>query len=178
MKVLLHTCCAPCLLAPLEELLKKDFSVTGFFYNPNIHPFSEYKLRKTAVKDLAEKKNLEVVFPEYGLEDFFRQVVGHETQPERCSICWRMRLVATAREAKAKGFESFTTTLLVSPYQDINIIKEIGEEVARASGVNFYYQDFRPLFKKAHEEAKKQGIYCQKYCGCVFSTKPRVTERK
>ncbi|MDP3142825.1 MAG: epoxyqueuosine reductase QueH [Candidatus Omnitrophota bacterium] len=178
MKVLLHTCCAPCLLAPLEELRSKDFSVTGFFYNPNVHPFSEYKLRQEAVKDLAAKKNLEMIFPEYELEDYFRAVVGHEKPAQRCPICWRMRLLKTAEAAKAKGFDYFTTTLLVSPYQDQDALKAIGEEVSKECGIGFYYQDFRPLFKKAHEEAKKQGIYCQKYCGCVYSTMPRVKERK
>lgn len=178
MKVLLHTCCAPCLLAPLEELRNKNFSVTGFFYNPNIHPFSEFKNRKTAVQDLAAKKNLEVIFPEYDLENYFRAIVGHEKASERCPVCWQMRLEKCAQLAKEKGFEYFTTTLLVSPYQDQNILKSIGEDIAEKVGVKFYYQDFRPLFKKAHEEAKKQGIYCQKYCGCVFSERERYERTK
>lgn len=174
----MHTCCAPCLLAPLDELRRQNLSVTGFFYNPNIHPFTEYKNRKSAVVDLAAKNNLEVVFPGYDLEDYFRAIVGHETAKERCPICWRIRLAETAREAKEKGFDYFTTTLLVSPYQDQNTLKAIGEEMAKAIGVKFYYQDFRPLFKKAHEEAKQQGIYCQKYCGCLFSEMERYARNK
>lgn len=173
MKLLLHTCCAPCLLAPLEELRNKNFSVTGFFYNPNIHPFSEYKNRKTAVEDLAAKKNLEVILPAYDLENYFRAVVGHEKSAERCPICWQMRLKATAQKAKELGYDYFTTTLLVSPYQDQNIIRSLGEKVATEEGVKFYYQDFRPGFRKAHDEARKQGIYCQKYCGCVYSERER-----
>jgi epoxyqueuosine reductase len=178
MKILLHTCCGPCLLAPLEELRKQDFSVTGFFYNPNIHPFTEYQNRKKAVEDLAVKKKAEVIFPDYDLEDYFRAVVGQEKPSERCPICWRMRLKAAAKKAKALGMDYFTTTLLVSPYQDQDILKALGEETAKEEGVKFFYQDFRPLFRKAHDEAKSLGIYCQKYCGCVYSERERYERVK
>jgi len=169
MRLLLHTCCAPCLIYPLEVLKNKGFEVAGFFYNPNIHLFSEYKKRKKAVDDFSKSANIEVSFPEYLPQEFFQAVNQKESSPERCSICWSLRLKKTAKAAKDKGFSHFSTTLLVSPYQDQELLKKIGNAIAKEDGVEFYYEDFRPGFRKAHEQAHKQGIYCQKYCGCLYS---------
>ena len=168
-RMLLHTCCAPCLIYPLEKLKEEGFRVSGFFYNPNIHPFPEYKNRKQAVVELSSKLEFEVSYPEYLPEEFFREINFKEKDPERCSLCWRLRLKKTALHAKEKGFDSFTTTLLVSPYQDQEALKKIGNTVAEDAGIEFYYEDFRPGFRQAHEKAKKDGIYCQRYCGCIYS---------
>ncbi len=169
MKLLLHICCAPCLIYPLEELRKKDFRVRGIFYNPNIHPFSEYKNRKKSVSDFSKMNNVDVDYCEYRPFDFFQAVNLKQTSPVRCSLCWNLRLKKTAQVAKQKGFDYFSTTLLVSPYQNHEQLKQIGNIIADSEDVEFYYQDFRPGFKAAHIEAKKQGIYCQKYCGCIYS---------
>ncbi len=167
MKLLLHTCCAPCLIYPLEKLSLEGFKVTGFFYNPNIHPFAEYLRRKEALAILAPAA--EIIYPEYAPAEFFQAINLKEEPPERCSICWRQRLKKTAQAAKQGGFQYFTTTLLVSPYQDQELLKKIGNEAAKEEGVEFYYADFRPGFRKAHNEARALGIYCQKYCGCIYS---------
>jgi predicted adenine nucleotide alpha hydrolase (AANH) superfamily ATPase len=167
MKLLLHTCCAPCLIYPLESLKEKGFKVSGFFYNPNIHPFSEYKNRKKAVEDFF--KDIQVIYPQYRPEEFFQAINKKENPPERCSLCWRLRLKEAAKTAKEKGFEFFSTTLLVSPYQDQELLKKIGSDISQELGVEFYYEDFRPGFKAAHAQAKQQGIYCQRYCGCIYS---------
>lgn len=169
MQLLLHTCCAPCLLYPLERLRQGGFQVTGFFYNPNIHPCVEYANRKKALEALSDAAGVKVVYPAYAPAEFFQAVNLNENNPGRCEICWRLRLSETARCAKEKGFEYFSTTLLVSPYQDQELLKQIGRAVAKAEGVTFYYEDFRPGFRKAHEQARAQGIYCQKYCGCIYS---------
>ena len=170
MKLLLHTCCAPCAIYPLEQLRKKGYEVTGFFYNPNIHPFVEYKKRKQAVADFAKVTQIDkVIYPEYRPAEFFQEVNLKEDFPGRCSICWSLRLARTAQAAKEIGCNYFSTTLLVSPYQNQELLKKIGEEIAKEAEVNFYYEDFRPGFKKAHDEAHAQGIYCQDYCGCVYS---------
>lgn len=169
MKLLLHTCCGPCLLAPLNQLRKKGFATSGFFYNPNIHPLGEYELRKKAVEVLSQEQGAEIIFGDYDLISFFRQINNHEQPLERCPLCWRLRLQATAELAKEKDFEYFSTTLLVSPYQDLKVIKMLGDEIAEKTGVKFYYEDWRPLFRQAHQEAKQMGLYCQKYCGCVYS---------
>ncbi|MCM8779572.1 MAG: epoxyqueuosine reductase QueH [Candidatus Omnitrophica bacterium] len=172
-KLLLHTCCAPCLIYPLERLKAKGFSVTGFFYNPNIHPFSEYKNRKQALESLNE----DVVYPEYLPQEFFREINGKEVNPGRCFLCWQLRLKKTAKEARQKGFQGFSTTLLVSPYQDQEALKDIGNKAAKDEGVEFYYEDFRPGFRQAHNKAKEQGIYCQKYCGCIYSEIERFVKK-
>jgi predicted adenine nucleotide alpha hydrolase (AANH) superfamily ATPase len=178
MKVLLHVCCAPCLLYTRAQLERKGHEVQGFFYNPNIHPFAEYNNRTRALEQLAGASALEVLYPEYRVQEFFHAINGREIAPERCCLCWQLRLKATAREAKARAMDAFTTTLLVSPYQDHEQLRALGEEAAKESGVEFYYEDFRPGFRTAHDEAKAKGIYCQKYCGCSYSEVERFSKKK
>jgi epoxyqueuosine reductase len=175
MKLLLHICCGPCALYPIKELLGKKFDkVVGFFYNPNIHPPSEYKRRKDALLEASSKIEFEVIIPGYKMEEYFRKILSKEDSPERCCLCWELRLSETASFAKNNGFDAFTTTLLISPYQDHEKVKKIGEEIANEKGIQFYYQDFRLGFKNGQEQAKKENLYRQKYCGCVFSELERV----
>ncbi|HTZ11860.1 MAG TPA: epoxyqueuosine reductase QueH [Candidatus Margulisiibacteriota bacterium] len=169
MKILLHTCCAPCLIYPLEKLRQKGDQVVGLYYNPNIHPLAEYKNRKQAVEDYVRKAGVEMVYPEYKPAEYFQAVNMKEKGKERCVLCWTLRMRKSAEAGKARGCEAFTTTLLVSPYQDQEELKRIGNEAGKEFGIEFYYEDFRPGFKKAHEEARVKGIYCQKYCGCIYS---------
>jgi len=170
MKLLLHICCGPCALYPVKELLSKKFDkITGFFYNQNIHPPSEYKRLKDTLSEAALKIGFEIVIPKYKMEEYFRKTLSKEDSPERCLLCWELRLSETADFAKANGFGAFTTTLLVSPYQDHEKVKETGERIAVEKDIQFYYQDFRPGFKDSQEQAKKENLYRQKYCGCVFS---------
>lgn len=170
MKLLLHTCCAPCLIYPLERLKEKGFSVEGFFYNPNIHPFAEYENRKRAIIDFVNKiSKIDITYSEYFPEEYFRSINLKEKTGERCSLCWLLRLKETAKRAKENGFDAFSTTLLVSPYQNQELLKRIGEDVAKDCKIEFYYEDFRPGFRKARDLAKSHGIYCQRYCGCIYS---------
>ncbi len=169
MKILLHTCCAPCLTYPLERLKNKGFEVEVFYYNPNIHPFSEYNKRKEALEVLAGQLLLKIQFTEYRPADFFQAINTQEGLPKRCAICWALRLQKTALVAREKGFGGFTSTLLVSPYQNQEVLKQLGTQAAVDVGVEFYYEDFRSGFKKALAEARSKGIYCQKYCGCIYS---------
>ncbi len=178
MKLLLHICCAPCAIYPLRRLKESGHSVSGVFYNPNVHPYGEYKLRRRAAEDFALRAGLELFIPEYQPTEFFRAVNMKENSPQRCVICWSLRLEQAARCAKDKLFDAFTTTLLVSPYQSQEMIKKLGEEAEKDAGVRFYYEDFRPGFAKAHEEARATGLYCQKYCGCVYSDIERSARRK
>lgn len=178
MRLLLHTCCAPCLIYPLERLKEKGLEVTGFFYNPNIHPFAEYKNRKQAVEDFNKSVTIPIEYPGYVPQEFFNTVNLKENKPRRCSLCWQIRLQETARAAKDKGFDYFSTTLLVSPYQDQELLNAIGTTVSKEEGIDFYSEDFRPGFRKAHDFAKIQGIYCQKYCGCIYSEMERHKKTK
>lgn len=169
MKLLLHICCAPCLIYPLEQLRKQGFEVEGLFFNPNVHPLSEYRARKQAVMDFSKDTRVTVTYPEYNPKEFFQAINQKEDKPTRCSICWKQRLLITAQTVKDKGYQYFSSTLLVSPYQDQEELKRIGQEVAKETAVEFYYEDFRQGFRDAHNLAKARSIYCQKYCGCIYS---------
>lgn len=178
MKLLLHICCAPCALAPFLELVSKELEISGFFYNPNIHPLEEYEKRLKAVKSFSDKEKLSVIFPEYEPEMFFAKVSGREKlAKERCPLCWGLRLERSASYAKENNFDAFTTTLLISPYQDHEQIKKIGFDLAEKYGLDFYYQDFRPLFGNSQTKAREQQLYRQKYCGCVFGLEEQKNAR-
>ena len=178
MKLLVHTCCGPCSLTVHEGFRTQGFDVTGFFYNPNIHPYTEHKQRLDALKSLAEmidSPNL-IVSDKYDMEEFLRQVADNPS--ERCRHCYRMRLSETAKVAAADGFDAFSTTLSVSPYQNHEMIKDIGNEVGEAASVKFVYEDFRPTFRDGQQRAKELGLYRQKYCGCIYSEKDRFYKPK
>jgi len=178
MKILLHICCGPCLIYPLKRLNAQGLKAKGFFYNPNIHPVSEYDRRKEAVSALSSSLQIEVESPEYNPSEFSQAIGDDLIAPQRCMHCWKLRLDKTAVYAKENGFDVFTSTLLVSPYQSQESLKQLGSEAAKQAGVDFYYEDFRPGFRQAHEEAKKQGVYCQRYCGCSYSEIERNTKVK
>jgi predicted adenine nucleotide alpha hydrolase (AANH) superfamily ATPase len=167
-RLLLHICCGPCAAATVEALRAAGHEVTGFWYNPNVHPYQEYQRRLEAARSYAEQAGLHlIVHNEYGLKEFVRAMVFREAQ--RCPICYEMRLRRTAAVAKSGHFEAFTSTLLVSPHQQHETIRAIGEQAAAEVGVPFHYEDFRPGFKRHHELAERYGLYRQPYCGCIYS---------
>lgn len=170
--VLLHICCAPCAIYPLKVLRKEGKDVQGLFYNPNIHPYLEYKRRLDTLTAYADQTGLEIIREEtYPFEDFLRQVVFHED--DRCRICYRIRLAETARVARQRGFEAFTSTLLYSRYQKHELIIRIAEEEAAKSGVDFLYRDFRDGWAEGISVSREMGMYRQPYCGCIYSEKER-----
>jgi len=169
MKLLLHICCAPCLIYPLERLREKKIEVVGVFFNPNVHGFNEHSKRKQAVEDFCRVENTAVFYPEYKPREFFEAVYSKSGRQQRCSECWNLRLSRAADLAKLKKADAFSTTLLVSPYQDHALLKEIGHKAAAEKGIDFYYEDFRSGFKDARDKARQKGLYSQKYCGCIYS---------
>ncbi|MFO7660524.1 MAG: epoxyqueuosine reductase QueH [Candidatus Cloacimonadaceae bacterium] len=170
-KLLVHTCCAPCLIAPLQQL-RQEWDVTALWYNPNIHPYMEYIRRRDALKDYAEKTNLPVIWQdEYDLEMYLSVTISRNT--ERCQSCYELRLERAAQIAMGKGFDAFTTTLLYSKYQRHKDIKAVGEKLAQSFGIDFYYQDWRDLWQQGIELSKEEKMYRQSYCGCIFSEKER-----
>ena len=187
MKLLLHTCCAPCLSGCMEalgeektDLLKPDL----YWYNPNIHPYTEYCSRRDCLISFAGEENLELLLEdEYGLRLFLDGLYDNKKGDEkiyinnedsrRCAYCYRLRLEKTARTASEKGYEAFSTTLLVSPYQKHDLITQIARECALTYGVDFFYHDFRPWYRKGQKRAREGGFYMQKYCGCIFSEEER-----
>jgi len=175
-KILIHACCGPCLIYSYEKLIKEGHEITCFYYNPNIHPFKEYKERLKSVQKCCEELSIPLVVGDYELEEYFRRVAFHED--ERCSICYNLRLGKTAETAKKNGFDAFTTTLTISPYQSLELIKKIGDKVAQEVGVSFLFKDFREGFKESHEKAKEMDLYMQKYCGCLFSERERYDKKR
>ena len=176
MKVLLHICCAPCSVACIEKLRKDDIDVVGYWYNPNIHPFIEYKTRRDTLESYSKMINLDVIYNDYyGLREFCKNVSNNIDN--RCGYCYYCRLNQVALEAKKMGFEYFSTTLLISPYQNHELLKKTGEEIAKKYGLKFYYDDFRPFFREGQQKARELGLYMQKYCGCIFSEEERYKEK-
>ena len=168
MNLLLHICCACCLCAPLRELRKEGFKVTGLFYNPNIHPFLEFRKRIKALRVFQESDPIPVIYQEdYGIREYLKNV-NYEGE-DRCADCYAMRLNYTAEYAKRNGFDAFTSTMLFSVYQNHEQLKMISENLSDEYGIDFVYRDYRHLSECSHDIAKKKMIYRQGYCGCIFS---------
>jgi predicted adenine nucleotide alpha hydrolase (AANH) superfamily ATPase len=144
--------------------------VLGFWYNPNVHLFVEFRRRMKALKVLQERLPLPIVYDEeYGLERFLCGTRWQDSPAERCASCYRLRLGRTAQEAARRGMAAFTSTLLSSTHQDHGLVRRVGEECAAEHGVEFLYADWRPVSEESHERARAMGLYLQGYCGCVFS---------
>lgn len=172
MELLLHTCCAPCAIYPISVLKDEGFNITLYFYNPNIHPYQEFKRRLDCVSLFCEKKNLSLIADEaYRMNDFLRAVVFQEHH--RCQICSSLRMTQTCNLAKNKGFDSFSTTLLYSKYQHHSEIKYLCQVLSKDTGLPFYYKDFREGWQSGIDSSREQGLYRQSYCGCIYSEQQR-----
>lgn len=172
MKILLHTCCAPCSIYPVDYLKEQGMDIRGYFFNPNIHPYTEFVTRKETMEKYASETGLNMIFDnDYRLEEFIQGVAHRESR--RCQVCYAMRLDQAARVAQKGGFDCFSTTLLVSPYQKHELIREIGRATGDKHGVPFYYADFRPGYREAAARSRELGMYRQQYCGCIYSEKER-----
>jgi predicted adenine nucleotide alpha hydrolase (AANH) superfamily ATPase len=176
-KALIHVCCAHCAAYTAEYWRQQGHEITGFWYNPNIHPFTEHQQRLESMKTLAKEIDLPLIIDEgYDIPEYFRRVVGHET--ERCQHCFELRLGKTADIAIEKSYDTFTTTLLISPHQKHELIKEIGEKAGEEKGVNFLYADLRKRYSDSRHITKPMDLYRQQYCGCVYSEWERYTEQQ
>lgn len=176
-KLLLHVCCAPCLLGCINSL--EGYEVTLFFYNPNIHPSGEYLKRLFYVKKAAQEYGLPLIVGDYEFHEFFERSKGSEQEEEnglRCEKCFDLRLRNTAKLAKDRGFDLFTTTLPVSPHKNFGLIKKAADKLEKEFGVEFLAKDFSKdgVFKKSVDLSRQLNIYRQNYCGCIFSLNKRV----
>ena len=177
MKLLMHTCCAPCSIYCIEALRKENIEPTLYWYNPNIHPYTEYKMRRDTLKEYAPSVGVNVIFEEeYGLQNFCKNVIN-DLQNRCINYCYKIRLEQTAKYAKEHGYDTITTTLLVSPYQNHEGIIKVGKEIALKYGLEFLERDFRVGFRQGQEKAKELGLYRQKYCGCIFSEEDRYSKQ-
>ena len=172
MNILLHVCCGPCAVYPLHRLREQGHRVKGYFYNPNIHPFSEFARRVAALKDFVRQTAFSIDIDErYGLTEYLRRVVFHEER--RCAVCYDLRLERAARKAAGEKAEAFTTTLLYSRYQNHEQIRETGMRLADRYGVEFHYEDYRRGWQEGIDGSRAMGLYRQPYCGCLYSEQER-----
>ena len=175
-KVLLHSCCAPCSVYCIDTLRGEGIEPTSLWFNPNIHPYQEYRARRDTLLSYGESVGVTVsVLEDYGLREFVKAVVGDVDR--RCAHCYTIRLGTAARYASEHGFEAFTSSLLISPYQNHELLKAVGEQMGRQYGVEFLYRDFRPGFREGQAKARELGLYMQKYCGCIFSEEDRYARQ-
>lgn len=169
MKLLLHICCAPCAVAIVEKFNNNsDTLLGGFFYNPNIHPEEEYKKRKDALAIMSGEYNLPVIYKDSDMLEYWRNSLD-EDKLIRCRMCYSIRLNEAAKTAKDNSYDAFTTSLLISPYQNHDLIKLLAEKAADKYGISFYYEDFRNLYRRGREISRGKHYYMQKYCGCFYS---------
>ena len=183
MKLLLHCCCAPCAVALIEYLLKnqsfKQKQLVLYYFNPNIQPIAEYQRRLDSMKKIANFYQLSLIVPNYQPNEWFKEIqqslprpaVSYSENSERCSVCFRIRLMSTAQYAQRHHFDNFTSTLSVSLYKDVSVIKQIGQELAKKYKINFYQFSVDPRDDKQRSIvlSRQLGLYLQKHCGCLFS---------
>ena len=182
-RLLLHSCCAPCSSHCLSEL-SPQIGVTVLYYNPNLDCAGEYEKRKREqLRFLRETGLADFLDCDYAPEDYLAAVRGLEEEKEggaRCAVCFRLRLERTAREAKARGFDYFATTLTVSPLKNAKLINTIGFAVAEEVGVKYLPSDFKKRGGYLHSVklSEEYGLYRQDYCGCAFSKAEREKQKE
>lgn len=154
---------------PIKSLLENDKELSMYWYNPNIHPEFEWNRRLENLKKVSEHYSLDLIIEEGFMQDYWLSKAYLDEYKSRCEMCYDVRLDNVAKYASMNGFDSFTTTLLVSPYQQHEVIARVAEQKASKYGVSFEYYDFRPGFREGQNMAREIGIYRQKYCGCIYS---------
>jgi predicted adenine nucleotide alpha hydrolase (AANH) superfamily ATPase len=174
--VLVHACCAHCTAYTVGHWRDQGYIVTALWYNPNIHPFTEHNLRVEAMKTLSHTMKLPLVVIEgYDFKEYFHRIVGQEDR--RCGCCFELRLGRVAKLAKEMGIDAFTSSLLISPDQKHDQIKQIGEKVAVENELTFLYADLRKRYSDSRHITKPMELYRQQYCGCIYSEYERYTEK-
>lgn len=174
-RILLHHCCVVCTPKVLGYFQKEFKEVEGFWFNPNIHPGEELKKRHEALKTFSMERKYRLLEKNDYPEDLWSKSVGNNSEePERCKICYSIRMKITAQEAKKMNIRYFSTTLLSSPHQKHDLVKTAGIQAAEEEGLNFVYKDFRLDFYEGKNEIWSKKLYMQKYCGCFYS----INEKK
>lgn len=172
-KLLLHACCAPCSIYVLQRL-SADYQVTIYFYDPNIHPRLEYNRRRDELRKYAKKIGINFIEGPYHSREWLAKTKGWENEPERgqrCTICFDMRLMASANFAKENGFDIWTTVLSISPHKSSEQINSVGEKIAGLVGLPYMPANWKKNdgFKIASQLSREQEFYRQNYCGCIYS---------
>lgn len=166
----------PCSAACIKYLREENLDITGYWYNTNIHPYKEYEARLNALKEYAKLINLDVVYDDYyGLREFVKNV--YDKLDNRCEYCYYNRMLKVVKYAKENGYDAFTSTLFISPYQKHDLLKSICEKLSAEFDIAFLYRDFRPYFREGQKMFRETGLYMQKYCGCIFSEEERYLKK-
>lgn len=173
-KIILHSCCAICSGYPASYLKDAGYDVCVYFYNPNIYPAEEYQKRLEAEKILCRHLNVELIEGEFDTENFYSCAKGLENEPEkgrRCVECFKLRLEKTARLCAEHGIENFTTSIVISPHKNFQLLSSLGKEIAEKYHLNYLAIDFKKKdgFLKTNKLSKELNLYRQNYCGCKFS---------
>lgn len=177
-RLLLHICCGPCATFSVQHLRGLGWEINGFWYNPNIQPALEYNQRLQALTSLSEQIGLSMIWDKDSSDSVFQSAVkGHERDIDRCTICYRLRLRRTAQMAAERGITTISTSLLISPYQDLGAIRQIGEEVAAEYCLRFYYENLRRGYHERTRLSRLYGLYQQTYCGCMYSAQEAEKRR-
>ena len=171
-KLLLHVCCAPCLVGVLPSLNRNgNFDITCFFYNPNIHPYKENRKRLDCLKEYCSKRKIDLEADEsYPLEQNLRTLLNADN---RCEACFGDRLEQTALYAEDNGYAYFTTTLLISPYQNQILLEKAGRTAEKGRIPEFLFIDFRNSYRESIKLSRELNLYRQSYCGCIMSERDR-----
>ena len=179
MRLLLHMCCGPCSCYPVKKLREEGIEPVGYFFNPNIHPYKEWDMRLKTAKEFSEKVGMEFHADEhYRLRDFLKKALPAEALPNgRCQMCYTWRLEQAAAFAKENGYEVFTASLFVSPYQQHELMRETAAAAAKKEGIEFFYEDFRPGWQAGVDISLEMELYRQPYCGCIFSEEERYSKK-
>lgn len=174
--ILLHACCGPCSIYPTKKLNEDGNIFTVYAFNPNIHPYKEFKHRLNTLREYCQLRKYKLVVDKsYPLETCLQGMLNEPIV--RCAYCYRIRMEATAIYAKENGFDAFSTTLLVSPYQKHDLIKTIAQEAAKKYDIPFYYEDYRLGYQEGVDISLELEMYRQPYCGCIFSERDRYEKK-
>jgi len=165
-KLLVHVCCCHCAAYTLKHF-SKNYDVAAYWYNVNIQPSQEYNARKQVMWEYAKTCDIELIDSQK--QDFNGFLKGQKVATNRCAFCFYVRLKQTAKYAKKNGFTAFSTSLLISPHQKHELLKEAGYKAALEEGVSFLYEDLRRYYSQSRLMTKPLGLYAQRYCGCLLS---------
>lgn len=183
--MLVHICCSVDSHFFFQKLQKlyPEKKLIGYFYDPNIHPYSEYLLRLKDVKRSCRKLGIELIEGVYDFDGWCEAVRGLEQEPEkgkRCSVCFDNRLEKTAQKAKELGIKEITTTLFTSPKKSFEQLKNSAKLIEQKYGLHVETPDFRVGGGTAEQFAlaKRDKLYHQNYCGCIFALEAQRTNQK
>jgi predicted adenine nucleotide alpha hydrolase (AANH) superfamily ATPase len=166
--IFLHVCCGPCAEYPVKVLREEGYRIQGYFYNPNIQPAEEYERREEGVKLFSELHAVPMLYEGMSEEAIWRSFPS-SLRSKHCEACYGMRMEQVAKRCKEEGYPAFTTSLTVSLWQDHEAIIRAGQRAAEHHGVEFKYFDFRSGYREGQNMAREDGLYRQKYCGCIYS---------